>query len=168
MNRSSANPQRPKIIQSTSFYLQEKARELKTGKHLSQVLDEIHLEGNHALFIPSSNFRNSKDLVKTYHDSYLSQLTEQEAQQLADAYMQELQQAQKDRRYFGRHESEIRRNFKNDENKAAIALASFLSDHGFISSLPEEQARELLNYYDIDSRVRHRTDGFFTSGENKG
>lgn len=166
--RNSIPQERPRIINSTSYYLSQKAAIIQNGGNLDDVIRNIHQEGSKALFIPSSEFRTPQELLKEYYDYHFHDLPFDQAQALTKAYLAELNKARKEDRYFTRNPDELSRKYKNPVDGLSD-LAGLLERHGFRIKIPRDLSWDLFDDYDIETKVIHQSEPeYVTPSEYKG
>ena len=132
---------RREIVESTSFYLKgiiQRSLAAHEGQiDVDDIIDTINLEGKAALFMPASIFETAEDLVdsyKVYFDMALggstSELSHADRVRIAQAFLDQVEKARQDGRYFGRNELEYSAEYES-KDEAAKAVREFLNQHGY-------------------------------------
>ena len=131
--------QAPLLISSTSLYLQAKINlnstkdpnTLESTVDVESLIATITLEMRTALVIPCSKFTSAEHLVKEYGEAYLAGLEPDDRLKVAQAYMEGLQAAKQEGRYFGRNIIELKENFGMNEEAAVNAFLNFMTEFGY-------------------------------------
>jgi hypothetical protein len=162
-----ASTTKPAIINSTSFWLSGQIRINKDENHgkldIPSLVERIHTEGKNALFVPSSFFKDGKELMMHYAESYFRELYNlpmRDVIKVGDAYMEEVNAAKENGRYFGRNPIEVEEIYP-DRKKALDAIKTFLESHGYhlregVEGTEKEEG--LLDFYRLEDYVEHQTE----------
>ena len=132
---------RRELVESTSFYLKgviERSLAAHEGQlDVDDIIDIINLEGKTALFMPASIFETAEELVHNY-DMYFDMamgrnkgdLKYSDRVRIAQAYLDQVENARQDGRYFGRNSLEYSAKY-GSKSAASKAARKFLNQYGY-------------------------------------
>lgn len=84
---------------------------------------------------------------------------------MSTAYIQQLTEARKNNRYFGRNQIELTTNYGSDIEELQAA-AKFLEYHGFKITIPKDKIWDLLDDFEVNNKIVHESE-LKTSPESK-
>jgi len=114
------------LISSTSFFLSSAAKKISEGK---LTLDEMRSQLEGSVITPVSKFDTAEDVIGAYGETYFHGIDGQVVLDVTKAYIEGVNKAKSEGRYFGRNRVEVDENFNGNRQMTENGLVSFYNKH---------------------------------------
>ncbi len=139
--------QRPpyELISSTSAYLRNFAKKLATSTDIDRSLGELRFTMDAAIITPSNCMSDAAELLAEYKKYYFPELSQDLALKMTTVYIESVNKAKQEGRYFGRNKEEVKQRFHGDTARAQRELIKFYNRHGFQVMSEDEFNRKRID-----------------------